>query len=213
MLGNSKSTPDQNPQNSSPERLPATPWLLKASLSRKLGLVRDQIRNEGYSSWPQHRDALLSFAAMLTARSPLFRDQSASGILPSLDNYPNKETLAKNYSITTMRSETPRRATEWKMYHWGLRYTKNPDFPVIASDQSVGMQGSAENQLEAYQIRDFWLWFPISWDMCLIGSSIPLRGESTGEFEEAHIAEIQNLVRSYATAFVVSPVQLSGFIA
>src|SRR5215470_11335321 len=25
-------------------------------------LIRDRIRNEGYSTWPQHRDVLLSFA-------------------------------------------------------------------------------------------------------------------------------------------------------
>lgn len=176
-------------------------------------LIRDQIRNEGYSTWLQHRGPLLSFAALLTARSQLFRDQCASGILPSLTSCASKETLAKNYSITTMRSETPRRATEWKMYHWVLRYTTNPDFPVIASDQSVGMMASAKNQPEAYQNRDFWLWFPISWDTCLIGSTIPLRNESTAEFEEAHVAEIQKLVCSYAALFVVSPVQLSGVAA
>lgn len=42
------------------------------------------IRKEGYATWERHREVLVSFAAMLAARSPLFRTQTVSAILPSL---------------------------------------------------------------------------------------------------------------------------------
>jgi hypothetical protein len=62
--------------------------------------VREAIRSDGYSTWTQHRDILVSFAAMLAARSLLFRAQSSSEVFPSLAQHPEADLLAKNYSIT-----------------------------------------------------------------------------------------------------------------
>jgi hypothetical protein len=67
--------------------------------------VRDQIRRDGYASWPKHRDLLVTFAGMMAARSAMFRGQAEAEVLGSLRSHANRESLAKNYAITRMRSE------------------------------------------------------------------------------------------------------------
>jgi len=173
--------------------------------------VRKRIRSDGYESWIQHRDTLVSFAAMMAARSPLFRTQTVSQILPSLAGDPNGDVLAKNFSITLMRAEIQRRPEDWQQYHWVLGYTKKPEYPFIASDQGVGMWGNGADLTEAYEQNDFWLWCPLSWDMCLIASSQPLSGEPTAELRLEQIIEIQTLARRQASIFVASPVRLPNW--
>lgn len=170
--------------------------------------LRDRIRAEGYEAWTQHRNVLVSLAAMLAARSPLFRTQATSGILQSLDDEAQRATLAKNYSITIMRAEIERRSAEWQQYDWVLAYSRNAEHPFVASDQCVGMRGDVPTIGEAFQRNDFWLWCPLSWDMCLIGSSQPLTAESTTELQAEYIREIQTLTMRQAAIFVASPVRL-----
>jgi hypothetical protein len=177
------------------------------TLEREFPLVRERIRGDR-TNWIRHRETLVSFAAMLAARSPLFRVQSISGVLPSLADRANSAVMAKSYSITTMRAEMQRRAQEWLSYHWALGYTEDPSVPVITSDQSIGMRGAVADQGVAYASDDFWLWFPVSWDMCLVGSSKPLDAYDTVEFSIEHLAELQSLTYQQARRFVVSPVRL-----
>ena len=147
--------------------------------------IREHIRTNDYPSWTEHQDVLVDFAVMMATRSPLFRTQAVSQVRQSLANGPDGDVLAKNYSITLMRTEMRRRSREWKEYDWVLGYTKNPEHPFIASDQIVRMRVNAPMSLEALHKNDFWLWCPLSWDMCLIASSRPLdagpdRGTSAG---------------------------------
>ena len=177
-------------------------------LENQLPIVRERIRVEGYASWIEHHELLVSFAAMMAARSPLFRTQSTCQVLHSLRVQANGEALAKNYSITQMRTEIERRRTEWARFHWVLGVATRPDIPFVTSDQVVGMWGNGAGPAEAYSSNDFWIWCPISWDMCLIGSSQPLSGPTTTELASEHIAEVQTLTRRQATVFVASPVRL-----
>ena len=170
--------------------------------------TRDHIRANGYESWIRHQDVLVSYAAMMAARSPLFRAQTISQVLSSLADNSNKDELAKSYSITTMRTEIARRPDQWQAYHWVLGYTKNPERPFVASDQGVGMWGHGADLWQAYEQNDFWLWCPLSWDMCLIGSSKPLSSASTTKLQPQQITEIQTLTREQANVFLASPVPL-----
>lgn len=45
-------------------------------LENEFPTVRDRIRSEGYDSWTQHSDVLVSCCAMMAAGSPLFRAQT-----------------------------------------------------------------------------------------------------------------------------------------
>lgn len=172
-------------------------------LESRFPVVRDRIRTAGYEAWIDHRDHLVSFAAMLAARSPMFRNQTVSQVSPSLP-----ASLARNYSITTMRTELQHRPTKWLEYHWVLGYTTNPDQPFVVGDQPVGMWGNEANQAKANELQDFWLWCPLSWDMCLIGSSRPLNAESTSELSPERLSEVQKLTRAQSAIFLASPVVL-----
>jgi alpha/beta superfamily hydrolase len=168
--------------------------------------VREQIRRDGYGSWIGHRDLLVAFAAMMAARSPLFREQALSH-LPITD-----DTLAKNYSLTLMRSEIVRRTERWGRYHWALSHTDNPDHPFFASDQVVGLWGNAPSPSVAVERDDFWMWCPLAWDMCLVGSSRPIVGDVTRKLQNADVIEIQKLTRKQAQVFLAGPVPLLHLI-
>jgi hypothetical protein len=173
--------------------------------------VRDAIRQDGFSSWTRHREPLVLFAAMLAARSPLFLEQAAARIRGSLSHLPDAGVLARNYAITTMRAEVPQRAARWnKDLHWCLRFTRDPESPVVGSDQSVGMQGVVADPQFALEDARTVLFFPLSWEMCLFGS--PARFDSEcEEFLESDIWQMRAFVAKQARLFVASPVRLAQF--
>jgi hypothetical protein len=126
-------------------------------------------------------------------------------VLPSLAGDAHKDVLAKNYAITAMRTEIKRRPRHWGQYHWVLGYTRNPEHPFITSDQAVGMRGDAPTIGEAFQRNDFWLWCPLSWDICLVASSQPLTAEAAAELRPEHVTEIPMLTRRQSEVFIASP--------
>ena len=175
--------------------------------------IRDRIRANGHQSWTEHQDVLVDFAVMMATRSPLFRTQAASQVRPSLADGSTGDVLAKNFSITLMRTEMRRRLQKWKGYHWVLGYTKEPEHPFIASDQVVGMRDNAPPAVDALLRNDFWLWCPLSWDMCLIASSLPLNAGPTAALRPEDVSELQTLAKWQATKFVASPVPISRLTA
>lgn len=170
--------------------------------------VRNRIRREGYVTWAAHRELLVSFAGMMAARSPMFRTQAEARVRASLQCAYDRSILAKNYAITLMRAEIATRRQAWQGWDWALGYTTDPSGPLITSDQTVGMWGNRRDQTDAFADGDFWVWCPLSWDMCLIGSSKPLGERRTTELDPQHLAEIRRLTREQAGRFVVSPVRL-----
>jgi hypothetical protein len=101
--------------------------------------IREQIRRDGYASWPKHRELLVMFAGMMAARSAMFRSQAEAELLGSLRSHADSGSLAKNYAITRMRSEIEARRQTWQAWDWALGYTVSPADPVVTSDQAVGM--------------------------------------------------------------------------
>lgn len=175
--------------------------------------IRDRIRANKYIVWTEFRDLLVEFVVMMATRSPLFRTQAISHVGQSSVAGSTGGDLAKNFSITLMRTEMGRRPSEWKKHDWVLRYTKDPEHPFIASDQVVGMRGNARTAAEALQSNDFWLFCPLSWDMCLVASSLPLDAEPTAPLQPEHVTELQTLMRRQAGKFIVSPVSISRLTA
>ena len=178
-------------------------------LENHLPQIRDRIRANKYHFWTEFRDVLVEFVVMMTTRSPLFRTQAISHLSQSLAEGSTGGDLAKNFSITLMRTEMGRRPQSWKEYDWVLRYTKNPEHPFTASDQVVGMRGNALTAAEALQSNDFWLFCPLLWDMCLVASSLPLDAEPTAPLQPEHVTELQTLMRQQAGKFIASPVPIS----
>lgn len=176
-----------------------------ARFENQIPHVRGTIRSEGFESWVGHRDFLVAFTAMMAARSPLFRVQSTSAIVPSLAHLSSASELAKNFSITLMRSEMPRRAREWVHFDWALAYTIDPDVPFVTSDQPLAMRGNARDQVTAWEQNDFWLSCPLAWDMCLVASSRPLKGPRTIALAPEHLQEVRLITARQASAFVACP--------
>lgn len=170
--------------------------------------VREKIRSEGFMSWSRYRDPLVQFAAMLSARSPMFLAQAAGSIRGALSVLPDPDVLARNYGIAAMRSEVEKRSRRWKDLFWVLRFTRHPESPVIGCDQSVGMDGQVHVRVALQDYRTT-LFFPVSWDMCLFGSPAKLEPECA-EFLEPDLRRLRALVAKQAQVFVVSPVQLEG---
>lgn len=170
--------------------------------------ARDAIRRQGYTTWGSHRDVLIGFAAMLSARSPLFLGQAANQVAPPSASDPEKEVLARSRGITTMRAEVPDRGDRWiRGLHWILRYVLDPASPVVASDQNVGMDGVAPDIAEAAaDPRTTWF-FPVAWDMYLLGSVARLE-PACAESCDNDIRRLRSLVMAQAQRFVVSPVRL-----
>lgn len=170
--------------------------------------VRQEIRRDGYASWPKHRELLVTFAGMMAARSTMFRGQAEAEVRGSLRSHTERQSLAKNYAITRMRSEIEARQQTWHAWDWALGYAASPADPIVTSDQAVGMWGNAPDQATAHSNNEFWIWCPLSWDMCLIGSSRPLNAERTRELAPNHLSEVRSLTRKQASRFIVSPVRL-----
>jgi hypothetical protein len=177
-----------------------------------LPVVREKIRSEGFATWSAHRDHLVRFAAMLSARSPMFLDQAAESLTDSLTGHPNADVLARNYALTTMRSEVEERSRRWHDLHWVLRFTRDPESPVIGCDQSVGMDGYVHDVRLALHDYLTTLFFPVSWDMCLFGSPALLQPECA-EFLEADLRRLRSFIVKQARVFVVSPMPLEDVAA
>ncbi len=171
--------------------------------------IRDRIRANKYNVWTEFRDVLVEFVVMMATRSPLFRTQAISQVGQSSAEGSTGGDLAKGFSITLMRTEMGRRPQSWKEYDWVLRYTMNPEHPFTASDQVVGMRGNALTAAEALQSNDFWLYCPLSWDMCLVASSLPLDAEPTAPLQPEHVTELQTLMWQQAGKLIASPVPIS----
>lgn len=170
-------------------------------------VVREKLRFQGYTQWRAHLDSLVRFAAMLSARSPMFLDQAATSIRHSLSGHANADLLARNYGLTAMRAEVMNRYDCWRKLHWALRFTTKPESPVIACDQSVGIDGHVDDVRLALEDSRTTLFFPVSWDMCLFGSPARLEPDCA-EFLEADLLRLRSFVMQQARVFVVSPIRL-----
>ena len=171
--------------------------------------IREKIRRGGFATWAEHREDIVRFAAMLSSRSPVFLEQAAASIAPSLGDRRDSQQLAHNYSVTVMRSEIPARFKRWLALSWALRFTTDPGAPVVGCDQSVGMDGYEPDISSALGDDRTLLFFPISWDMCLFGSRATLTPECA-EFVEADLLRLRSFIVKQARSFVVSPVRLDN---
>ena len=68
-------------------------------LENDLPRVREKIRSQGYSAWTKYTETLVHFAAMLSARSPMFVAQASSTIRHSLLPHAERGALARNYAL------------------------------------------------------------------------------------------------------------------
>ncbi len=119
-----------------------------------------------------------------------------------------KNRLFKNKAITDMRSEIKKGADCFDNYDWCLQYTTDPTDPVIAADNCIVVDGKAPNLDAALTDPETLIFFPISWQMCLIGSPLTFDCE-TAEFHTEDLKRLRAIFKETAALFIVSPTQLS----
>jgi len=119
-----------------------------------------------------------------------------------------KQVLLKNKAITDMREEV-RKGVDWfQNFHWALRYTRDPDNPVITSDNCLVMTGEPTNRESALTHPETLIFLPLSWQACLIGSPLQFNAE-TDTFHPSDLIRTRRIFAANAEKFIVSPCRLS----
>jgi hypothetical protein len=196
-------------------------------LENDFSLIRAQILKDGFHSWIEHKQFLLSYMQMIRARSPLFfyqwREQSKtirvatitkvlsnrSFNVDSFEGRPMTEGEIQNWTISQMREEI-RKGPDWLAnFHWALRYTDSPGDPVITAEQPLVSIGNSSDIETAVRDPETLIYFPICWQAFLFGS---LRHFDV-ETEEFHPDTLQRVRRAYienGRKFLVSPQKVDG---
>lgn len=203
-----------------------------AELEGSFPNVRKELVSSNFVGWEGQLDFLLRFAQMLRARSQLFRDQilalakeqsifRVEEVLQrhnQVDQDPfttrlrvaqhvPAEVLLRNKTITDMRTEIAKGPARLAELHWCLRLTLDSGDPMITTDPAVISDGRSATLEEAFSDRETLIFFPLSWQACLIGS--PSRFETgTDSFHPLDLKKLRALYLKSATHFVYSPRRL-----
>ncbi len=177
-------------------------------LENGLPRARSEVRQNGYHTWRQHQRAFVAFGAMLSVRSPLFFDQIRENIEREAHEGSDRTEAGRLNALAGMLRELESRADQWQSFDWALRYSEDPNDPVIATDQSVVAEGSrAEPDLED---PDLLIILPLAWDMCLFGSRKRPFDEECAKFCSEDLRRLRTQTIKGARRFIVSPVRFTG---
>ncbi len=163
--------------------------------------VRERIRAEGYDAWITYRDDLIRFAAMLSARTPMFLQQVKSTSVLS------DPAAAQDTAVDSMRVEIADRFLRWRQLHWFLRYAPDPDDSAITADHAIGAEGPAPGLAAAASDPQTTFFVPLARDMCLFGALVPL-SPMTARFLPPDLERLRQFVFSQASQFVVATLPL-----
>ncbi len=123
------------------------------------------------------------------------------------ENETERETLFRNKTITDMRTEIAKGPAWLPELHWCLRFTENLTDPVITADNPIVVDGRAPTLQGALRDPETLVFFPISWQACLIGS--PARfDKETDAFHPSDLRRLRALYLKSARRFVFSPARL-----
>jgi hypothetical protein len=124
------------------------------------------------------------------------------------ENETERETLLRNKTITDMRTEIAKGPAWLSELHWCLRFTGNLTDPVITADNPVVVDGRVPTLEEALRDPETLVFFPISWQACLIGSTAKFDKE-TDAFDPSDLRRLRALYLKSARRFVFSPARLN----
>jgi hypothetical protein len=208
-----------------------------AGLEARFPAVRRELVSSGFSDWQSQLGFLLAFAQMLRARSELFREQDLAQarkltifrveevlqrpskakvgtfdtglrVAPYVPgNETEREVLLRNKTITDMRTEIAKGPAWLSELHWCLRLTGDHADPVITSDTAIVSEGRASTMEEAHRDGGTLVFFPVSWQACLVGSPSKF-DKTTDAFHPLDLRKLRALYLKSARRFVFSPARL-----
>jgi hypothetical protein len=190
--------------------------------------IRAQVSKDGFRSWIDHKKFFVSYMQMIRARSPWFFDQwreqskairvatitevGADGRslkVDSLEGRPLTEAETQNWTISKMREEI-KKGPDWLAnFHWALRYTDSPDDPVITAEQPLVCIGNRTDLATALKGPEALIYFPISWQAFLFGSTRRFDVE-TDRFQPDTLQRVRRAYIENGRRFLVSPQRLNS---
>lgn len=205
-------------------------------LEDKFPVVRRDLVFSDFAGWESHLEFFLSFAQMMRARSPLYREHALAQskslgmarveeVLERTSNDKNDEVemtfrlspheitgeerdaLLGNMVITNMRGEINKGAGWLAELNWCLRLAPDYRNPVITSNNAVIMEGKPPADIEAIQRDGTTIYFPVCWQACLVGR-VSKFGHALDVFDLAELARIRGHYMEPHNAFVYSPSRL-----
>lgn len=160
---------------------------LFARFEREFPIIRASLAKQLYRNFVKHRPFLLGFVQMMRARSPLFFDQQFAYLsslrgatitaidgntvtVDSLELRPFPSNTVRNGVIRRMGEEI-KKGPDWlDTMNWCLRYTTNPANGFITGSQPLTVVGPSQDLPTALRQSQTLLFFPISWQACMIGA-------------------------------------------
>ncbi len=200
-----------------------------AKFEREFPIVCEEMPRRSYKGWVKHRPFLLGYIQMMRARSPLFVQQQAEQnrhlrgatvtavdgnriTVDSPELRPLPELLIRNRTISNIREEI-KKGPDWMWdWNWCLRYTESVLEPFVTGRQPLVLEHLASIHVEeAMAHPDTFIWFPLSWRACLIGS----RSRFIKGTDVAHPALLRHVREMFARAsegYVISPCKIDPLI-
>lgn len=188
--------------------------------------VRRELISTNFKKWKEYLDFLLRYIQMMRARSLLFFDQKNSEgkslrawvvqeVNPdgksvkvrSSTPEPLPAQFIRNWTITQMREEIKKGAAWLNDFNWCLRCCESPADPFVISEIPVMAYGPSSSLKEALRSPETLLFFPLSWQACLIGSR-QFFHEDTGVFLQEDMRKARKMYREKAELFILSPRQI-----
>ena len=111
-------------------------------------------------------------------------------------------------SISKMRADILEVPKFFFEYSWSLRYTTNPNNPVITADDAIHLEFPFDQPNQALRHFQSRLHFPLCWQACLIGSphqQLP----NTKVFSPARLSELRRKYLRSLCRFAYSPIRLN----
>jgi hypothetical protein len=197
-------------------------------LESELDGVRKKLRQAHFSGWTKHRDFLVRFGVMLSARTRLFRERVIAQKLsqPALRVLDVKGTtikvepvdwskeagiehLRKNLSITEMRRGMEEDPKEWARWNWSLLVAPSLECPFLTADHPGAMDVAYPDDIDrTWREGKFLILIPFGWDFAIAGG--PLFPEPEGPLTLS-VDQMQRLRRLMCTPEVkllIGPTQL-----
>jgi hypothetical protein len=197
-----------------------------AELERTFPKIRKELLRNNFKGWKSHLDFLLRYVQMMRARSLLFfENQQREGRnlkawvveevsadrmsvrVRSMTPEPLPEPFIKNWTITNMRSEIAKGAAWLNEFNWALRFCDSTALPFVASELPFMVHGTHSNAADAVRDPESLLFFPLCWQVCLVGSRQFFTTE-TDRFGDEDMRRFAKMYRESAQLFVISPRRL-----
>ncbi len=185
-------------------------------------VLRNELIATGFRHWTEHLEFLCTYMQMIRARSPLYFAQKCAErtgqhiwkiaavdaprrklTLENMEGRPLTRSEIHDLTLSDMRREIKLGVGWMNDFHWTVRLAPNSSEPVIASEQPLMLR--SEDQLpQAINRLSSYIFFPLCWQACLVGSRVPFR-KHTETFASDKLRAYRSMVFDKARNFVLSP--------